>query len=388
MKIPTSPKFLVLTLALGGLSAQIASALTMETVPVGNPGNVPDPVTNRGAVAYDYNIGKYEVTLNQYTEFLNAVAATDTYDLYDTQMAATPYVQGIARAGAPGSYTYSVIGSGNRPVTFVTWYDAARFANWLQNGQPTGLQEAGTTETGAYTLTGNTGLIDRNTNWVYGVPSNDEWYKAAYHQPAAQGGDTDDYWALPTRSNSTPNSRNGSDTDPFSANFLRDDGIDNGYNGGYAVTQSPVFDGSLNHLTDVGAFSVAGSFYGTLDQAGNVYEWTEALVSGFGIRRGGAWALTGEWMRSDLFDFQSRGQGSNSLGFRIVMNPSLAPPALNFSQSGNTLTFTWAGNFKLQFQNNGLLSTGWEDYPGGGSSPVIHNIDPLIPSAFFRLSSP
>jgi hypothetical protein len=70
------------------------------------------------------------------------------------------------------------------------------------------------------------------------------------------------------------------------------------------------------------------------------------------------------------------------------MNPSLAPPALNFSQSGNTLTFTWAGNFKLQFQNNGLLSTGWEDYPGGGSSPVIHNIDPLIPSAFFRLSSP
>lgn len=388
MKTSPSYKIMIATLALGGLQAHTASALTMQTVPVGNPGNAPDPVTNRGSVAYEYSIGKYEVTLNQYTEFLNAVAATDTYDLYDTQMAATPYVQGIARGGVPGSYTYSVIGSGNRPVTFVTWYDAARFANWLQNGQPSGLQGAGTTETGAYTLTGNTGYISRNTNWVYGLPSHNEWYKAAYHQPAAQGGDADDYWSMPTRSNSEPNSRNGSETDPFSANFFSNDGISNGYNGGYAVTQSPGFDGSLNHLTDVGAFALAAGFYGTFDQGGNVYEWTDAVQSGFGVRLGGAWPFPAIWMSSGYFDFQSQGLGSNSLGFRIVMNPDLAPPVLNFSRSGNTLTFSWFGNFKLQFQNNGLSSTGWEDYPAGASSPVIHNIDPQIPSAFFRLSTP
>ena len=38
-----------------------------------------------GSVGYNYNIGKYEVTAGQYTEFLNAVARTDTYGLYNTQ---------------------------------------------------------------------------------------------------------------------------------------------------------------------------------------------------------------------------------------------------------------------------------------------------------------
>ena len=34
------------------------------------------------------------------------------------------------------------------------------------------------------------------------IPSENEWYKAAYHQPAAQGGDGDNYWAYPTGTNS------------------------------------------------------------------------------------------------------------------------------------------------------------------------------------------
>ena len=67
-------KLFHLTLAVGVLLAQTASALvTIETVPVGNAGNAAD-TTGYGAVAYDYALGKYEVTLNQYSEFLNAVA--------------------------------------------------------------------------------------------------------------------------------------------------------------------------------------------------------------------------------------------------------------------------------------------------------------------------
>ena len=66
---------LTLLALLGGSST--ASALTMETVTVGNPGN-PNDSTGYGAVSYTYNIGKYEVTLNQYTEFLNAVADTNS----------------------------------------------------------------------------------------------------------------------------------------------------------------------------------------------------------------------------------------------------------------------------------------------------------------------
>jgi formylglycine-generating enzyme required for sulfatase activity len=255
-----------LALAACGLLTQTASALvTIDSVYVGNAGNAAD-WTGYGAVAYDYGIGKYEVTLNQYTEFLNAVAKTDTYGLYNTSMGTDLNVAGISRSGISGSYSYSVIGSGNRPVTYVSWYDSARFVNWLHNGQPVGAQAAGTTETGAYTMTGNTGFPTRNSGWKYGLPSENEWYKAAYHQPAAQGGDVDNYWLYPTATNAIPNSRNGSLTDANSANFYRDDGIANGFNDGYAV-----YTGG-NGLADAGAFSLADSFYGTFDQAGNVWE--------------------------------------------------------------------------------------------------------------------
>ncbi len=41
---------------------------------------------NNGPVSYDYQMGKYEVTAGQYAEFLNAVASTDTNDLFEAQM--------------------------------------------------------------------------------------------------------------------------------------------------------------------------------------------------------------------------------------------------------------------------------------------------------------
>lgn len=129
------------------------AAVTIATVPVGNAGNLND-ITGHGAVGYQYRIGTHEVTVGQYTAFLNAVAAADTYGLYNTKMATDLNVAGIARAGVPGAYTYSDIGSPNKPVTYVSWSDAVRFANWLHNGQPKGLQNANTTEDGAYSLNG------------------------------------------------------------------------------------------------------------------------------------------------------------------------------------------------------------------------------------------
>ena len=145
-----------------GLLAGNASALiTIDIVPVGNAGNAADQnYFDQGAyggVGYNYAIGKYEVTLNQYTAFLNAVAATDAYGLYDSSMGPAntrDTVKGISQNGTSGSFNYSVIGNGNRPVTFVSWFDAARFVNWLHNDQPSGMQTAATTEDGAYTLNG------------------------------------------------------------------------------------------------------------------------------------------------------------------------------------------------------------------------------------------
>ncbi|MBN1513521.1 MAG: SUMF1/EgtB/PvdO family nonheme iron enzyme [Phycisphaerae bacterium] len=277
-----------------GLVAGAASAnIVIDTVPVGNPGNAgelsgsgaggsgPDRIC--GAVDYVYNIGKYEVTAGQYTAFLNAVAAADPYGLYNTNMWSDTYGCRIQRSGSSGSYTYSVAGDwANRPVNNVSWGDSARFANWLHNGQPTGLQGASTTEDGAYDLAATqqyynpdgsvndfSGLraalnaVERDAAWKWAITSEDEWYKAAYHK---NDGVTGNYWNRPTSSDAMP-SNQLIDPDPGNnANFCQ-------YPDDYTI-------GSPYYRTEVGEFENSGSPYGTFDQGGNVHEWTEAVLSG------------------------------------------------------------------------------------------------------------
>jgi hypothetical protein len=141
------------------------AVVNIEWVTVGDPSWLADLRTNFcganenkgcGAVFYEYKISKYETTNAQYTEFLNAVAATDTNALYDTRMGDefSPNFGGITQSGSAGSYSYSAIaGREDMPVNHVSFYDSLRFANWLHNGQPTGAQDNTTTEDGAYTLT-------------------------------------------------------------------------------------------------------------------------------------------------------------------------------------------------------------------------------------------
>ena len=135
--------------------------------------------------------------------------------LYDTRAWAAMCVAGSRVFGAPGSYGYGAKAAmGDKPVNYVSWYDAVRFCNWLHNGRPTGVQDATTTEGGTYTLTGERsiaagtdpthGANGRNTGAKFWLPSENEWYKAAYHQPAGQGGDADNYWLYPTQSNAAP----------------------------------------------------------------------------------------------------------------------------------------------------------------------------------------
>ena len=86
---------------LAGLSG--TSAADMEWVTISDPGNPPDGTPyDHGRVDYMYEIGKHEVTAGAYTEFLNAVAATDTYALYNTLMASDLYGCRIERSGVPG----------------------------------------------------------------------------------------------------------------------------------------------------------------------------------------------------------------------------------------------------------------------------------------------
>ena len=96
-------------------------------------------------MGYTYQMGKYDVTAAQYCDFLNAVATTaDTYGLYNVSMASTGSARSHRMRHCPNQrfragYTYSVLsGWANMPVNYVSWGDAARFCNWLQNGQPVG----------------------------------------------------------------------------------------------------------------------------------------------------------------------------------------------------------------------------------------------------------
>lgn len=262
------------------LSPASASALTIDWVTVGNAGNDADSSVawpHPGAVAYEYRIAKHEVTNAQYAEFLNAVAATDTNNLYNTQMGLDSF-GGITRSGSSGSFTYAVkTNMGNKPVNYVSWYDAARFSNWMTNGQPSGSG----TESGVYSLTGPTSIGSitrdlRNPDQVF-IPTEDEWYKAAFHQPADQGGDSDDYWLYPTASNNLPIPATATSTGDIAnpgANVAN-------YNLGAD------WNGRNGNVTTVGSAGPGSeSFYGTSDQAGNVSEWNETLFTGATPKRG------------------------------------------------------------------------------------------------------
>ncbi len=92
----------LIVLAVCGAAPPVVSAVTIDTVPVGNAGNG-NSVWGRGAVDYDYRIGKYEVTVGQYIEFLNAITKTDPYGLYNTQMATYLNGAGLQRIAISGA---------------------------------------------------------------------------------------------------------------------------------------------------------------------------------------------------------------------------------------------------------------------------------------------
>ncbi len=232
MKVLVGVLWLCMTLLLSATSY----ALDIPTVHVGNVGNAADarsidsehPI-GVGSVAYSFNIGSTEISNGQYTAFLNAVAASDPYGLYDANMGTTTF-GGIVRNGAAGSFTYSLKGAAlngaytydDKPVVYVDWGDAVRFANWLHNGQPVGGENSSTTEDGAYLLNGATTnaalvAVTRKPGARWWLPNEDEWYKAAYHK---NNGITGDYWEFPTGTNEVPDNNLPTNDSGNSANFF------------------------------------------------------------------------------------------------------------------------------------------------------------------------
>jgi formylglycine-generating enzyme len=262
-----------------------ANTFNIDFVTIGQPGNGVYSVANpAGSVPYDYRIGKYEIP----------------EDAIDKANAAS------ALAGQPLNITKDTRGP-DKPATSVTWFEAAQFVNWLNTS--TGHAPAYKFVGGNMQLwqPGDAGYDGRNRfrNGLarYVLPSLNEWFKAAYYDPAAGH-----YWDYPTGSNAIPDG----------IDFVGDPNFD-------AVFYDGAFNPDPNDITNVGIPSP----YGTFGQGGNVSEWQEttfdrmnAFASAQRSDIAGSWgssytALTAS--NSGIGD--SPGVDFNFTGFRVASVP-------------------------------------------------------------------
>jgi hypothetical protein len=239
----------LLTLALAALCradnfGSGANSFSIDFATVGNPGNPDDAGAGGGTsfgpyggVSYVYRIGVTEVPASW---IVNATAAGLT------NVTTAPW-------------------TGSQPAAGVTWYEAAAFVNWLNTS--TGHQAAydltwtGMTWTMNVWSSGNAWQLGgenlyRHKDAYYFLPSEDEWYKAGYHQ---NDGVTANYWDYTTASNAAPTP------------------VQEGTTAGTAVFNSMLT--GANKPADVG-ISGGLSGYGTRGQGGNLKEWMESAFDG------------------------------------------------------------------------------------------------------------
>ena len=260
-----------------------ANTFTIDFVNVGNAGNADDAgagggsySTPYGGVAYDFRIGTYEISQDAITK---ATAS------------------GMTNVTA-GAWT------GSQPAAEITWWEAAAFVNWLNTN--TGHQTAyDLTYSGGWSLSlwssgqawqaGGENLF-RNKDAYYFLPSEDEWYKAAYHK---DDGVTANYWDYATGSNTAPTAV-GSGTGTGTAVYNN-------------VTSSPAAVNNNGGLSP----------YGTMGQNGNVFEWNESASSEGPAVRGGFWAGTESLLRSSTrFNLDPTDVLNDiGLGFRVASIP-------------------------------------------------------------------
>ena len=257
--------------------------LTIETVPVNNAGNA--AYSGYGAVNYNYHIGKFEITNEEYTKFLNAAASeSDPYGLYNPDMAADTANGGITAVTNAGVISYTVkSGREYWPVSYVSIVDAMRFCNWVTTGS---------ISNGVYSITdGGSGIeIVRNeAAWLAGgvaLATEDEWYKAAYHNKTTGSS----YYYYPNANSSI------------------------------YTTDANYNSTGIGQVTNVDYG--AESSYGTMGQAGNVWELTDTIYStGFYVRRGGAFNSASSYLSySSSYNRSTHSVTGDQLdtGFRVA----------------------------------------------------------------------
>ena len=257
-----------------------SNEFTIDFVSIGNTDNAAD-TTSYGAVPYEYRASTYEISQDAITK---ATAS------------------GMANVTA-GAWT------GNQPAANIDWYEAAAFVNFLNTNSGKTAAYDLTFSGGSWSMTlwsseqawtaGGTNLY-RNKNAFYFLPSENEWYKAAYYNPAGSN-----YFLYPTASSSVPTA------------------VASGTNAGSAVYNNAA---SVPAVVD----SAGGlSPYGTMGQGGNVWELNESAYAGTNSSpsetralRGGDWTYTEFFLRASFrFDFVAPSQAVDFVGFRVASVP-------------------------------------------------------------------
>jgi len=216
-----------------------------------------------------------------------------------------------------------------KPVNFVTWFDAARVANWLHAGGITyGTSTSGSAaiNSGAYTLNGATSgnAPAVNPGATFHIPTEDQWYKAAYYK----GGSTNPgYWQYATQVTGTA---------PTAVNATN---VGTGTSGGVSPVTSGNFanyNSSADWNSQDGSVTTVGtnggpSAYGAFDMGGNVSEWndlTGAADSSRGLRGGSYGNFPASDLSASIRDTSAPSNEGSNVGFRLaglVSDPSGVP---------------------------------------------------------------
>jgi formylglycine-generating enzyme required for sulfatase activity len=284
-----------------------------EFVTVGDPGNTADTIgAGYGAVSQTFDIMKFEFTNQQYVQFLNSVDANgnQTNEIYNASMGSVAWGGISFTSGAATGSKYAVrTNMGNKPVNSVTWFDAARVSNWLHNGATS----TSSMESGAYTLnnafTGN--AVALNTGARFFIPSENQWYKAAYYKG---GSTTAGYWAYATQSNSVPTSVSAIGGNGGTGNGSA------GNSGNFAnYNRGADWNGQDGNVTTVGT-NGGPSAYGAFDMSGNVREWNDLNSSSSSSRgvRGGGWGTSSSLLSSSTRSNVDPSNEDIIIGFRVA----------------------------------------------------------------------